>query len=551
MRKQLLTALSALLMMSSISSQGLFQSAQLIEDFSLNQVDSFLTAQGVPTGMIGLQHGIKAYKITYSTVSWDSSATIATGVVFLPQNTGTCKKPILNYNHGTIIKKVDAPSNKVGEYVIGIAFSGAGYIVVMPDYLGLGDSPGLHPYIHAQSEATCVVDMIRASKEYMDSVNYLYNDQLFLTGYSQGGHATMAAHRLLQEEYASTLPVTASYPLSGPYDVSGVQAEVITKDSSYGAPGYLPFVLFSYNMVYGMYSSWDAVLKAPYNATVPPLMDGSVSLGVVEGFIPDTPNSIILPLLLDTFENDMSHRFREALYDNDLYRWTPQCPVRLGYCTSDELVSYKNAIVAQDSMTARGAPDVQAVFVNSTSAHGDCALFALLMVNEFFNPLRDDLIDLNLVTTDVSSPTSTDGAIVSNINGGVPVYNYAWSNTNTTPNLSGLGVGSYTLTITDNNGCSATASANIGVVGIQENLIDIGLNIYPNPSQGEFFIEFNQPLFQAELTILNVVGKVIYTGIIPNQQTQFPINMSQLSKGIYLVKVDVGSQAFTKRIIIQ
>lgn len=551
MRKQLLTVFSSLLIFSSVYSQGLLQSSQLIEDFSLNQVDSFLTAQGIPTGMIGLQHGIKAYKITYSTVSWDSSATIATGVVFLPQNTGTCKKPILNYNHGTIIKKVDAPSNKVGEYVIGIAFSGAGYIVVMPDYLGLGDSPGLHPYIHANSEATCVVDMIRASREFMDSADYMYNDQLFLTGYSQGGHATMAAHRLLQEEYAATLPVTASYPLSGPYDVSGVQAEVITKDSAYGAPGYLPFVLFSYNMVYGMYSTWDAVLQPPYNATVPPLMDGSVSLGVVEGFIPDTPKLIILPLLMDTFENDMSHRFREALYDNDLYRWTPQCPVRLGYCTSDELVSYKNALVAQDSMTARGAPDVQAVFVNSTSAHGDCALFALLLVNEFFKPLRDDIIDLTLTPSDVSSPTSTDGAIVSNINGGVPGYNYVWSNAGITPNLSGLGVGSYTLTITDNNGCSATASANIGVVGIEEDLMDIGLNIFPNPSSGEFFIEFNQPLPNAELTVMNVVGTVIYSGMVPENQTQFPVNMSESSKGIYLVKVNVGAQSFTKRIIIQ
>lgn len=550
MKKALLILLIPFLSLTSIRAQGIFQSAQLIEDFSLAQVDSFLTAQGVPTGMIGLEHGIKAYKITYSTVSWDSSATIATGVVFLPQNTGICKKPILNYNHGTIIKKVDAPSNKVGEYVIGIAFSGAGYIVVMPDYLGLGDSPGLHPYIHAKSEATCVVDMIRASKEYMDSVNYLYNDQLFLTGYSQGGHATMAAHRLLQQEYGATLPVTASYPLSGPYDVSGVQAEVITKDSAYGAPGYLPFVLFSYNMVYGMYSNWDAVLKPPYNTAVPPLMDGSVSLGVVETVIPDTPKSIILPLLMDTFENDMSHAFRLALYDNDLYRWTPNCPVRLGYCTSDELVSYKNAIVAQDSMTARGALDVQAVFVNSTSAHGDCALFALLMVNEFFKPMRDDLIELDLATTDVSSPTSTDGAINSIINGGVPGYTYSWSNSSTSPNISGVGVGTYTLTIIDNNGCSASSTANIGVVGIEENEI-VEITIYPNPTNGDFFIEFSEPINKGNLIMLDVLGKVVSTLSIPSGLNKIPVSAGQLSQGLYVLKIQVGTQTITKRLIVQ
>src|SRR5688572_4412019 len=294
-----------------IFAQTHFQSAELIEDFTAAQIDSFLTAQGVPAGTVDIKNGIQAYRITYSTVSYDSSATVATGTLFLPQGYGNCRKPILNYCHGTIIKKLDAPSYKVGEYVVGVCFSANGYICIMPDYLGLGPvSPGLHPYIHAHSEATAVVDMIRASKEYMDSVNFAYSDQLFLTGYSQGGHASLAAHRMMQEDLSSEFIVTASAPLSGPYDVSGVQAEVITRDSSYGAPGYLPFVIFSYNMVYNLYSDWNSVLDTPYNATVPPLMDGSVGLGTVENFVPDTPNLILLPLLLDTFENDLSHPFR-------------------------------------------------------------------------------------------------------------------------------------------------------------------------------------------------------------------------------------------------
>ncbi len=535
-----------------ISAQIRLQSAQLIEDFSVTQIDSFLVAQGVPNGAVDITNPIKAYKITYSTVSWDSSATVATGVVFLPQGNDNCKRPILNYCHGTIIKKIDAPSYKVGEYVVGICFSANGYIAVMPDYLGLGDvSPGLHPYIHAHSEATAVVDMLRASKEWMDSINYSYSDQLFLTGYSQGGHASMAAHRMIQETLPGEFTVTAAAPLSGPYDVSGVQAEVITRDSSYGAPGYLPFVLFSYNMVYSMYSSWDAVLNIPYNGDVPPLMDGSVSLGVVENYIPDTPNLIILPLLLDTFENDMSHRFREALYDNDLYRWAPQCPTRLGYCTADELVSYKNALVCRDSMIARGAPDVQAICVNPSLSHGDCALFALMGINIFFAPFREDVIDLSLNTTHNTSAGSNDGSVITNINGGVPGYTYSWSNAATTANLSNIGTGTYSVTITDINGCTASATANVGVIGIENEPDPITIQIYPNPATDHFTILLSNFKEQAEISMIDLVGKVVLSKSIAVGSDLVIMNTLGMAKGVYLVKISSGNKVITRRVVIR
>ena len=60
----------------------------------------------------------------------------------------------------------------------------------MPDYIGMGESPGLHPYVHGESEATATIDMIRAAREFItDSLNLIDNHQVFLSGYSQGGHA--------------------------------------------------------------------------------------------------------------------------------------------------------------------------------------------------------------------------------------------------------------------------------------------------------------------------------------------------------------------------
>ncbi|MEO5642494.1 MAG: T9SS type A sorting domain-containing protein, partial [Bacteroidia bacterium] len=47
------------------------------------------------------------------------------------------------------------------------------------------------------------------------------------------------------------------------------------------------------------------------------------------------------------------------------------------------------------------------------------------------------------------------------VNGGVSPYSYSWSNSATTQNISALTVGTYTVLITDNNGCTQTSSVTI------------------------------------------------------------------------------------------
>ncbi|MBL7788434.1 MAG: choice-of-anchor L domain-containing protein [Chitinophagales bacterium] len=56
---------------------------------------------------------------------------------------------------------------------------------------------------------------------------------------------------------------------------------------------------------------------------------------------------------------------------------------------------------------------------------------------------------------------NTTGSISSSISGGTPAFSYTWSSGETTPNITAKAVGSYTLTVTDFNNCSATKTDSI------------------------------------------------------------------------------------------
>ena len=54
-----------------------------------------------------------------------------------------------------------------------------------------------------------------------------------------------------------------------------------------------------------------------------------------------------------------------------------------------------------------------------------------------------------------------DGAINLTVSGGTPIYTYNWGGGITTQNRTGLAVGTYTVTVTDANGCTASASTTL------------------------------------------------------------------------------------------
>ena len=71
----------------------------------------------------------------------------------------------------------------------------------------------------------------------------------------------------------------------------------------------------------------------------------------------------------------------------------------------------------------------------------------------------------NLSSTNESSSSANNGSAASQPSGGTPPYSYSWSNGATSATLNNLDSGSYAVTVTDANGCTATGAVLVAVSG--------------------------------------------------------------------------------------
>ena len=347
---------------------------------------------GVPI----IQYGAKYYRITYTTTGLQGQLDTVSGLVVVPDD-ATRIFPRLVYQHGTSSSKLDVPSFNVvngGEGIVGNLFAGLGYVALLPDYLGLGVSDGFHPYVHAASEASVAADMLRALPTFATQFGVHTNEQLFVTGYSQGGHASMAFHREVENTWANEFDMTAAAHLSGPYSIGEVMRELILSDAIYNFPGYLPNTILSYQTVYGnLFSQIDEVFKEPYATPIGQFFAGTLNLGQLNTQLialltanegASRPVRMLQPDIVQEVVSDPEHPFNVALRDNNVYAWAPTTPTRIFYCMADDQVPFLNSVLARDSMLARGATDLVATDVNPTADHGGCVTPALTNTLFFF-----------------------------------------------------------------------------------------------------------------------------------------------------------------------
>lgn len=383
--------ITTLLISSALFSQQLISITPL-SSYSTANVNAYISMWS-PSNLD--LNPVKSYKVTYHTTDAHGNPTVASGAVYIPTLTDCDYAPILAYEHGTEFLRNNVPSkNKYVER--SLYFSTTGYITVLPDYLGLGDNPGLQLYQHAETEATATLDLVRAVRQYLDTATNQLKDngQFFITGYSQGGHAAMATNKYIEDNtLMNEFNVIACAPLSGAFDQTGAQFDLIFDgDSNYYASPFLPYILASYQEAYGnLYQSYEEIYKPSHASQIETYLNaGTYSMNqwvnmLGTNYYVFMQDSVLQNIFADV--NRDSHPINKALKLNNLYDWIPNNPVRMLYCGSDSMVSPANSINTLDSMLALGATQVEAINANQAGDHNSCFIPATKNALNWFNTL--------------------------------------------------------------------------------------------------------------------------------------------------------------------
>jgi Secretion system C-terminal sorting domain/SprB repeat len=160
-----------------------------------------------------------------------------------------------------------------------------------------------------------------------------------------------------------------------------------------------------------------------------------------------------------------------------------------------------------------------------------------------------------------TSVTAFDGAITIVPSGGTGIYNYDWA-VDYDPNLTfansatitNLGEGTYTVTITDNAGCSTTQTVVIDVTGT-DNLADtFGMILTPNPASEATVLTLKFPDFAAEglqIALTHTDGRILrswQTGATHQYEQTIPT--TDLPSGVYFVQVRTATGVAVRRLVV-
>jgi len=523
--------------------------------FTKAQVDSILVANvgQVANGILQTHYPVRIYKVVYNTFDADSNPTTATGQLVVPQQT-PCEVPIVSFQHNDIVRKRDAPSTYgfASQWFVGAAAASLGYITCLPDGLGLGTGPGFHPYLHAQSEATSVIDFIRATKEFVDSTGGSPNEQLFLAGAGEGAYASLAAHQMIQAHLDSIMHVTATGGIGGYYDMSGTMFQRIVSDSTYVDPSFLPNLLLGYNSAYHFFANDSDVMAYPYDSIIPPLFNGNNSGYGIDTRLPAVPKNVLAQAFLDTLLADSTTAFRLLLKKNDLYNWSPTSPVKLFYCIADEYVPYQHSIVAYEHFVANGSTMIDTLDVGATLNHSQCGLFSTLSAISLVGSLVHQPIAGHIVVTNNTSSTTPNGSVTAVDTLGDGAYTWHWSTGDSTATVTGLAAGTYHVTVTDQAHCTRVDSATVQFVNGINELTLANINVYPNPTQGILIIDNKNTTEKlTQIEVLDISGHVIDAPIKQNgSMTQ--LDLGAEAKGVYFLHLrsESGKELHRKVVLL-
>ena len=211
--------------------------------------------------------------MTYKMKGISGNEVQATALVFTPRTAAPASGwPIVVWAHGTTgVADQCAPSrNVMNDYIKGMIskFLAEGYVVVAPDYEGLGEPTGteLHPFLNLKSEGYSITDAVVATHNWLGNK---VSKKWVTVGHSQGGQAALGAAQYAARanlDYKGTVAVAPASQLS--LILNAGQASVANSTPDKQIPVYASLDTFTALIAAGLRNqnptlAYNQVFKTP------------------------------------------------------------------------------------------------------------------------------------------------------------------------------------------------------------------------------------------------------------------------------------------------
>lgn len=339
-----------------------------------------------------ISFNVDVFRIVYKTTI-DDEKIEASGLVCVPREAGDY--PVLCFQNGTNTVNAYAPS----EFPINTLYqmieivASTGYIVVIPDYPGFGSSSQIpHPYLIAEPTVTSIIDMLFAVNEMdereLPDIKVL--NEYYIAGYSQGGWATLALHKTIEEEYPDVFNLRGSVCGAGPYDLSLLFNNMISV-STYPMPVYIGYIINAYKAYNQFTNPVSDILKEQYASKLENLYTGELTSDQINSQLTTSIADLINADFLSGFATvEKYSSVRQALSVNSIEPWDTDIPLLLIHGGSDTQVNPVTTADMYDGMIGAGtSTSICTKEILPGLDHGDGIVPCMVKGLLFLSDLRD------------------------------------------------------------------------------------------------------------------------------------------------------------------
>lgn len=367
---------------------------ELIGRYDVDRLNTILTtelANFTPSPITYPEAGnaVKLYRVSYPSVIPEkgNKTTIAYGLVAIP-DTGNKEMPMVCYEHGTVYGQYEVPSypEQSMETRLMIAnFAGQGYILIAPDYFGMGSSTEKEGYVVKASMQQASLDMYYAAMAVLAHENISVTDK-FVTGWSEGGFGAMAFLEKLEQV---GIPIRAVSTASAPVDGIGLVNRILYEPREIDADWLTTMVILSAFSFEDYYND-PGLTRALFNPDQYEVAQKIYLKETVnESDFPTDFKKLIRPEYFDPRYLEASNYGRH-LKDAETYRWLIQTPVRNYYGEADELLTIGQGQLPMFYQQGMGNDKVQAFSAGQTATHRGTFVYSIAEQKKWFDSLLTD-----------------------------------------------------------------------------------------------------------------------------------------------------------------